>query len=104
MDDLLGSQQGAVFFHLRKDGFVGLVEGLPRKLAGLDGLPSGSVHRNHHGDLRIILADVKVLHTKSRSGVNAAGTGVQRDMVADDDQRIPIQKRVPCRQMFQLAA
>ena len=85
--DFLGSEEGAVLFHPGVNGLVGFLQGLPGdEVARLGGLAAGSVHRDHQLDFRVILADVKVLHTESRGGVDAAGAAFQGDVVAHDDQ------------------
>ena len=86
MGDLLGSEERAVLLHPGVNGLIGFFQSLPGdEIASLGGLAAGSVHRDHQLNFGVIFADVKVLHTEGRGGVDAAGAAFQGDVVAYDN-------------------
>ena len=105
VDNLFNGKQVAGLLQLFGDGLVGLVGGEARKLARILGQLAYAVDRNNNLDLGIVVdADFKVLDTVPRSGVDAAGTGIQGDVVADDDQRVAVEERMLADNVLQLLA
>ncbi len=94
MDDVLGGQNVAAGHQIVEDGAVGLEDVQPLVLAGeliqLALGVDGDLHGDVGGDLGIALADIEGVQTEGRRGVDAAGAGIQRDVIAQNDQRIPV--------------
>ena len=63
-----------------------------------------AVYRNDHRNFRILLAHNKVFCAKARCRVYTAGTGFQRNVVADDNQRLAIHQRMLRGHILQLRA
>src|SRR5699024_8521601 len=68
-------------------GLVGVPHLLAGVLAGQLGQVAAVVHRDGDGDV-VLLADVEVVHAVAAGGVDTAGTALQRDVVAQDDQAL----------------
>ena len=62
----------------------------------------GDFHLHAGGDLVIALAHIEVVQAEGGGGVNAAGTGIQGDVVAQDDEGIPIHKGMIGGHVFEL--
>ena len=83
MDDLLGGEQSAAFLHVREnDGiaFLGLHTGV---LAGVVGVAALVVHGHHHLHA-VAAAGLVVVGTEAGGGVDAARTGIHRDIIGED--------------------
>ena len=104
VDDLFQRKQSADFFQMLRNGLVGLIGGQPGELSGLLRQSALGIHRYNGGDLRVLLAHDKVIHTVTRCRVYAAGTALQRYMIAHDHQRGAVNKRVLGFHILQLAA
>ena len=92
MDDVLGGEDIAPLLQVLEDDRVGLGHGgQHREPVLVEDAPG--VHRDLHGDvggdLLIALADVEVVQAEGRGGVDAAGTGVQGDVVAQNNPGSP---------------
>ena len=68
-----------------QNGLVGCPHALTSVLAGQLGQVTAVVYRHGDGHLRILLADVEVVHAVAACGMDAAGTAFQRDVVAQND-------------------
>ena len=68
-----------------QDGLIGCPDTLACVLAGQVGQIAAVVHGDSDRHLRILLADVEVIDAVAACGVDAAGTALQRDVVAQDD-------------------
>ena len=105
VDDFFHGEQGTRFLQVLRDGRIGLAGGQAGKFfTGLLGHSAQRIHRHDHRDIRIILADVKVVHTVAGSRMDAAGAAFQGNMVADDHQRGPVDKRMGGLHVFQILA
>ena len=104
MLDLLGGKEAARLFHMDGDLLVGLVGGETGKLSGFLGHSAVGVDRNDNADFGVIVADVEVVDTEAGSGVNAAGTRFQRDVIAHDDERGSVKEGMLRLHVFHLAA
>ncbi len=102
--NMLFSQQHARILQFLQYGFVGgLIEQSCKGPCFL-GQMALAVNRHHNTQLRIFLAHLKVLCTVSGSGMNAAGTGFQRNMVPHNNQGITVQEGMSTNHVFQLIA
>ena len=68
-----------------QNGLVGSPHALTRILAGQLGQIAAIVHGDGDGHLRILLADVEVVHAVAACGMDAARTAFQRDVIAQND-------------------
>ena len=104
VDNLFHRKQAAVLLHVLGDGFAGLVGGQPRKFARIRSHPAMIVHRNHNRDMRIVFADLKILHAVAGRGMHTACAALQRHMIAHNDIGRAVDKRMLCHHIFELAA
>ena len=91
--DVLGCEKGAAVIQILENNLVGIVNEHTLVLAGFGGVTALAVNRNDNRDV-VSLANDKVISTKARSGMNTAGTGIERYMVTGDNQRITVEQRV----------
>jgi hypothetical protein len=103
MLDLLHGKKGPRFLQLLQDGGVGLVVPETRELSGLAGHAPLAVNR-HDGLETVLLADEKVLGAVPRRRMHAAGSGLQRHVVAQNDQGLPFHEGMPRRHIFEIPA
>ena len=102
MDDLLDRQQRALFFEFINDLRVRFLVVQPRKHARFLIQVAARVHRHNRRHI-VLLAGNEVFHTMSRRCMNAAGTRFQRDMVSQNDKRIPVNERMARLHQLQIA-
>ena len=107
--DGLAGQQRAAVQQIGEDLLVGVIGGEALVGAGELVHAAAVVHRHHDADVRfaggvVFTAYLIVLLAVARRGVHAAGAGVQRDMVAQDDHAVPVEQRMPGRHEFELIA
>ena len=84
--DVLGCEKCAAVIQILENNLVGIVNEHTLVLARFGGVTTLAVNRNDNRDV-IPLANDKVISTKARSGMNTAGTGIERYMVTGDNQR-----------------
>ena len=99
VDDVLGGVERAAGLEVREDGLIGLVGGEAAVFAGLLVHFAVVVHGDDEADVDLALgvvlaADVVVLVAVAGRGVDAAGAGVERDVLAQDDDALPVDERV----------
>ena len=105
MDDILNGEQCVKLCELGQDGFVRIIGGKSAEFARFFCKLAVAVHRNDYRNFGIMIyANLKVLHAVSRSGMNAAGTAFESDMVADDDGAYPVDKRMTILDILKLLA
>ena len=68
-----------------QNGLVGSPHALTCILTGQLGQIAAIVHGDGDGHLRILLADVEVVHAVAACGMDTAGTAFQRDVIAQND-------------------
>ncbi len=96
----LFGQQGAVFLEFGADVGVGIEDELAVEELDLVGETALVVHRGI--DIQaVVQADLVVLAAVAGRGVNAAGAGVQGDVVAEDDQGLAVVEGVAAAFAFQ---
>ena len=93
MHDLFDRKQRAAGLEILKDDRRGLFVIHIRVLARILGRHALAVDRNDDRDI-VLLADDKVVRTKAGRSMDAAGTGIQRDMVAADDNALAVHDRM----------
>ncbi|CCY66560.1 putative uncharacterized protein [Clostridium sp. CAG:678] len=101
VDDLLQSKQIARFFKMLCDRLVCLIRCEAGKLARLLSKPAVRVNRNNNRQFGIVFADFKVLNTMAGSGMNAAGTAFQRNVITHDNKGSSVYKRMEALDIFQ---
>ena len=87
-----------------QNGLVGCPHALTSVLAGQLGQITAVIHGHRDGHLRILLADVEVVHAVTACGMNAAGTAFQRDVVAQNDPALLGQVDVVITHQLELSA
>ena len=92
MHDVLCCEKCAAVIQILENNLVGIVNKHTLVLAGFGGVTALAVNRNDNRDV-VPLANDKVISTKARSGMNTAGTGIERYMVTGDNQRITVEQR-----------
>ncbi len=107
MDQRLGGKQRAAFPQLLEDRAVGFFIVQAFKLAGFFRHIPAVVHGHHRAELRlsrrvVCPADNEVLHAVSGRRMHAAGAGVERHMVADQNHGVPVKERVRGGHQFKL--
>ena len=103
MDDLFERKQRACLVEIDRDLFIGFICRKTGKLSGFLGQNTVAVDGTNGGDI-VILADVKVVYTVSGSGVDTAGTALERDMLADDQQGFAVEEGVLGLHILELSA
>ena len=98
MGDVFAREERARFLQIIEDRLVGLQNVQALILAGVGGEAAAVVDVDDEVaarlDLRVALADDEVVRAVGRSGVDAAGAGVERDVVAVDDEGGLVKERV----------
>ena len=93
VDDLLHREEVAGGFQLLGDRLVGGVGRKARELARELGQLAELIDRHDDFDLGIVLrADVEVLDAVAGRRVDAACAALERDVVAKDDRRLPVEE------------
>ena len=87
-----------------QNGLVGCPHTLASVLTGQLGQVTTVVHRHGDRHLRILLADVEVVHAVAACGVHTAGTAFQRDVVAQNDPALLGQVDVVVAHQLELSA
>ena len=103
MHDVLGREQSAAVVQILENDLVGIVNEHTLVLAGLSGMATLAVNRNHDRNI-VLLADDKVVSTEARSGMNTAGTCIKRYVVTNDNERLTVVQRMLCLDHFQIGA
>ena len=101
--DVLGCEKCATVIQILENNLVGIVNEHTLVLAGFGGVTALAVNRNDNRDV-VPLANDKVISTKARSGMNTAGTGIERYMLTDDNERLAVIQRMLCLDHFQIRA
>ena len=103
MDNLLNRKHVSGFFQFLCDCFICIIGLESCKFAGFLGQATFVVNRNDDGNFRIMVnADFKVLYTVSRSGMNTSCTGIQCNMVTDNNQRITVKEWMLANNVLQI--
>ena len=103
MDNLFNRKQQVAVLQLFRNRFVRFIGGQTFKLACILCQLADVVHRHNDWNLRIMVdTNLKVLYTVSGRGVYATGTGIQCDVVADDDQRVTVEERMSAHDVLQI--
>ena len=105
MDNLFNRKQQVAVLQLFRNRFVGFIGGQTLKFACILGQLADVVHRHNDWNLRIVVdTNLKVLYTMSRRGMYTTGTGIQCDVVTDDDQRVTVEERMRTHDVLQILA
>ena len=103
VDDFLNGKQVPGRSQLLDDRSIRIVRRKTGKFSGQFGQIAKFIDRYDDLNLWIMLrADIKVLNTVSRRGMDAAGAALQRDMVAKNDRLLPVKERMLVGDVFQL--
>ena len=83
VDDLFGGEEAARFFHVLQDDGVGLFDEHPLVLAGIVGMAALIVDGDDHVHA-VAAAGLIVVGAEAGCSVDAAGTGIHRDVIGQD--------------------
>ena len=105
---VLARQDGPVCLKVGEDGLVRLENAEALVFAGVGGKAAAGVDVNDHVAaglyLRILLADHEVVGAVGGCGVDASGTGVKGDVLADDDERGLVEEGMTCGHQLEIRA
>ena len=103
MNDILGCEECAAVIEILENNLIGVLYEHALILARFSRMTALAVNRNNDRNF-ILLANDKVIGTKARSGMNTAGTGIERYMLTDDNERLAVIQRMLCLDHFQIRA
>ena len=104
MDDLFQRKESACFIQMDGNFLVSFIGRKTCKLTCFLGQNAVAVNGTDDGNFGIVAADVVVVNTVSGSGMDAARTAFERNMVADNQQRLTVEEGMLCFHILQLAA
>jgi hypothetical protein len=101
--DVLAREQGALALEERDDLGIGVEHRLAGELRNLFGETSPVINRSVRRQA-VARADDVVVMSVARRGVHRARAGIERHVIADDDERVAIDPRMPRGHALELGA